>query len=206
MSKILSFEIQVLGFPACRQAGIRNWKLDIFMRNIIYTVILVILPLIVFAQDTGKKKAYYFYGETCPHCKNVDEYFKANGIYDQYEIKKLETSNPFSKRLFFEFGEAFEDPNWGGVPVVIFENKYLLGDQPIIDNFVKEIATAEAKDFPDPDKIGGKEDVKNQENQGSQPSAKEGGNKKNIFPVILIAIVAIGAGLLIFINRKKSKA
>lgn len=169
-------------------------------------VLILTLPFLVFAQGDAKKKAYYFYGEQCPHCKNVDEYFKANGIYDQYEIKKLEVNNPFSKRLFLEFGEAFEDPEWGGVPAIIFENRYLLGDQPIIDNFVKEIAAVEAKDFPDPDKIGSKENPENREDQGSQPSANESGNKKNIFPVILVALVAIGAGILIFINRKKSNA
>ena len=167
------------------------------------TLVLLLIPVLVFAQSDTKKKAYYFYGEQCPHCQKVDEYFKANGIYDKYEIKKLEVNNPFSKRLFLEFGEAFEDPKWGGVPVVIFENKYLLGDQPIIDNFVKEISTVEAKEFPNPDKIGVTENKNDPKNQPAQSAA---GNKKGYFPVIIIALVAIGAGLLIFINRKKSNA
>lgn len=173
------------------------------MRKLAILVTSLVIPVLVFAQgDTQKKKAYYFYGETCPHCKKVDEYFTANGIYDKYDITKLEFSNPFNARLLIKFGEAYNDPNKGGVPAVAFDDKFITGDQPIIDNFVTEIdASNNAYELPDPDKIASSKSNTNPKNEASQTNP---GNKRNYFPVILITLVVIGAGALIYINRKKS--
>lgn len=172
------------------------------MRKIVVFGFLLMLPSIVLAQENGaKKKAYYFYGEQCPHCKNVDEYFKANGIYDKYEITKLEVmSNPFNGKIFLEFGKAFGKSDWGGVPAVVFGDKYLVGDTPIIDNFEKEIANVDAVELPDPEKISKKSENENQNNQAVPAPAA---NKKNYFPVAVMALVVVGAGLLFYINRKK---
>lgn len=167
-------------------------------------VLLILVPLISLAQEDIKKKAYYFYGEQCSHCQKVDEYFKANGIYDKYEIQKLEVSNPFNQKLFIDFGKAFGKSDWGGVPTIIFGDKYLLGDKPIIENFTREIDAAEnAYEFADPKKISGM-DKTNTENQNDQSGQNQSGNKKNYFPVIIVALIAIGAGALIFVNRKKT--
>jgi len=171
------------------------------MKKIIFAAIISILPLLAFAQDTGKKQAYLFYGEQCPHCKKVDEYFQANGIFDKYKITKLEFSNPFNARLLLKFGEAFNDPNKGSVPAMAFGDKFLVGDQPIMDNFVSEIDAAEnANELPDPDKVGKTETSKDAPD-GKKTSE---GNKKNFFPVVLIALVFVGGGALVFINRKKN--
>jgi len=183
------------------------------MKKILF--ILLLAPLLVVAQETdSKKKAYYFYGEQCPHCRKVDEYFEASGAYEKYEIMKLEaTNNPFNGKLFLDFGEAFGVSDWGGVPTVVFGNKYLIGDQPIIDNFSREIETAEnAYEFPEPGKIQ-KESVAgeqssqssqniSEENSVQQPEQNQEGNKKNVFPVVLVALVLIGGGVLIFKNQK----
>jgi glutaredoxin len=179
--------------------------------------IALLLPLLVFAQDSGKKKAYYFYGEQCPHCHKVDEYFKASGAYDKYEIVKLEaTSNPFNGKLFLEFGKAFGVADWGGVPTVIFGDKYIVGDQPIIDDFVREIDAAEnAYELPDPSKIQKESDMAEQDSQPDQNISQENdvqqaeqdqkGNKNKYFPVIIFALVLVGGGALVYINRKKSR-
>jgi glutaredoxin-related protein len=170
------------------------------MKKIIFAAIISILPLLALAQDSGKKQAYYFYGEQCPHCVKVNEYFQANGIYDKYEINKLEFSNPFNTRLLLKFGEKFNSESKGSVPAIAFGDKFLVGDQPIIDNFVSEIDVAEnAYELPDPDKIGENE-TSNDVPVEAKPS---GGNKKNYFPVILIAFVVAGGGALVYINRKK---
>lgn len=179
------------------------------MKKIII-VLFLLVPILSFAQDTGKKKAYYFYGDTCPHCKNVDEYFQANGIYDKYDITKLEFSNPFNTRLLLKFADVYNNPNKGAVPAIAFGSKFIVGDQPIISSFVQEIdASDNANALPDPDKIG------NGENKSEQPASTEAsasqadkpaseGNKKSYFPVIIIALIALGAGALIYVNRKKS--
>jgi glutaredoxin len=171
-------------------------------------LLLLIIPVFVLAQDAPKKKAYYFYGDQCPHCKNVDAYFQENGIYDKYEISKLEFSNPFNGRLLLKFGEAYNDPNKGGVPAIAFGDKFIVGDQPIISSFVQEIDAAEnADELPDADKIASANnsastsDNLNQDNQAAPATAK---NKKSYFPVAIIALIALGAGTLIYVNRKKS--
>ena len=162
----------------------------------------------------AKKKAYSFYGDSCPHCKKVEAYFQANGIYDKYDITSLEFSNPFNTRLLLNFGEAFNDPDKGAVPAIAFGDKFIVGDQPIIDNFVKEIDAADnANELPDPDKIaaanGNKvspsSDTPGMNSAGNQhppqvpptrgSSAGEG-NKKNYFPVIIGALVVLGTARL----------
>jgi hypothetical protein len=179
------------------------------MKKII--LIIALLPFLVFAQDSGKKKAYYFYGDQCPHCKKVDGYFQANGIYEKYDITKLEFSNPFNSRLLVKFGDVFKDPNAGSVPAIAFGDKFIVGDQPIIDNFVREIDAAEnASELPDPDKISkpsadnsDQEAQPANENNNAAPLEKnQTGNKNKYFPVILLALVLVGGGVLVYINRK----
>jgi len=179
------------------------------MKKIII-VLLLIIPILTFAQDAPKKKAYYFFGEECPHCKVVDEYFQANGIYDKYDITKLEViSNPFNGKMFLEFGKAFGADDWGGVPTIVFADKYLTGDTPIRDNFVREIDAADnANELPDSNKIAAANGSNSQSDEDSSAvnsaSDQVTGNKKNYFPVVVIALIALGTGALIYINRKKT--
>lgn len=178
------------------------------MKKIFLFALILVIPALVFAQDSSKKKAYYFYGESCPHCQKVDEYFKANGIYDKYDITKLEFSNPFNARLLMKFGEAFNSQYKGSVPAVAFGDKFIVGDQPIIDTFVSEIDAAEnANDLPDPEKVGNAAgDAVSQPAASGDASANDqanNGNKKNVFPVVLVALILVFGGALVYINRKK---
>lgn len=176
------------------------------MKKLILTIILI-LPLLVFAQDSGKKKAYFFFLTTCPHCHNVDNYFQANGIYEKYDITKLDASNPFNANLLNKFYDTYSNPEKGGVPAVAFGDKFFVGDQPIIDNFQKEIdASTNAYELPDPSKVSSSNNVDDKKGNGSQnnQAAATNGNKKNYFPVVIVALVAICAGVLVYINRRKS--
>jgi hypothetical protein len=174
------------------------------MKLKIIVLSLLIIPSLVFAQDAPKKKAYFFYGDTCPHCKKVEAYFQENGIYDKYDISSLEFSNPFNARLLLKFGDVFNDPNKGGVPAVAFGDKFLVGDQPIIDNFAREIDAANnANELPDPDKIASANGTNASSSQNNQTAPAASGNKKNYFPVVTGALIILGIGALIYINRKK---
>lgn len=176
------------------------------MKKIIVALFFLILPILTFAQDVPKKKAYFFYGDQCPHCKKVEAYFQENGIYDKYDITSLEFSNPFNTRLLLKFGDVFNDPNKGGVPAVAFGDKFITGDQPIMDNFVREIDAADnANELPDPDKIAASNSIENQPSSSvpSNGTSASKGNKNNYFPVVIGALVVLGAGALIYINRKK---
>lgn len=121
-------------------------------KTLFIILVLLILPLISLGQE--KKKAIYFYTETCPHCVRVNEYFQNSGIYEKYEIKKMEASSPENytslNRYFDAFGIASEKR---GYPVVFFGTQMLIGDQPIINNFASEIENADASVFPDPELI-----------------------------------------------------
>jgi LPXTG-motif cell wall-anchored protein len=182
------------------------------MKKIVIILFFLLVPVLTLAQDVPKKKAYFFYGDSCPHCKKVEAYFQENGIYDKYDITSLEFSNPFNTRLLLKFGDVFNDPNKGAVPAVAFGDKFIVGDQPIMDNFVKEIDAADnANELPDPDKIASAKGVNVSDNQANpvssavnSPTDQKNGNKKNYFPVIVGALVVLGVGALIFVNRKKS--
>lgn len=139
------------------------------MKKIILLLILIAVPFIVSAQTT-KKKAVYFYTETCPHCVRVSEYFQNNGIYEKYDIKKIEASGAENyailNRYFDAFGSASEKR---GYPVIFFADQMLVGDQPIIGNFVNEIEKVGATEFPTPESIkAAREESKNLPDNGQK--------------------------------------
>lgn len=179
--------------------------------------VLVLFPALTFAQDVPKKTAYFFYLDTCPHCHNVNDYFNANGIYDKYNIVKLDASVPQNGQFLMALYGAnnYPESQRGGVPVVAFGDKFYVGDQPIIDNFVKEIdASQNADQLPNPNKDGSAPDVVVHEGPigaavpaeaavaGNNADSAGSGNKKSYVPVIVGVLVILGAGALIYVNRK----
>lgn len=83
----------------------------------------------------------YFYGQGCPHCANVDAYFKWVWAYDTIDIVKKEVyfddvnreeMNKYATSLWYE-----ESSVW--VPFLVIENESwnssLVWDSPIIDYF-----------------------------------------------------------------------
>ena len=180
--------------------------------------ITILIPAFVFAQDSGKKKAYFFYLDSCPHCHNVNDYFNANGIYDKYDIRKLDASVLQNGEFLLKLYEAngYSEDQRGGVPVAAFGDKFFVGDKPIIDNFVKEIDASDiAFQLPNPGREGSDPGVVVHEGPiAAVPSASTAaepkeknvnkGNKNNLVPVVITAITVICAGALIYVSRKKS--
>lgn len=123
------------------------------MKKIILLLVLAVLPFAVSAQ-TLQKKAIYFYTETCPHCVRVSDYFQNNGIYDKYDIKKVEASDSQNFELLNQYFDAYGVKTESrGYPVIFFDTKMIIGDQPIIKNFASEIEGEDASVFPDPELI-----------------------------------------------------
>lgn len=153
------------------------------MKKIILIFILaLIFPVLVFAQES-KKKAIYFYSETCVHCEQVNKYFQARNIYEKYDIQKVETSGPYNLDYLNKFFDAFSVPvEKRGFPVIFFEDKMIFGDQPIINNFEKEINQADAAEFPNPEAIAQRLNKKN--------SQENSANKKTI-PIFLLISAAL---------------
>ncbi len=133
----------------------------------------------------GQKKVLYFFSQDCVHCRRVDNFFREKNIYLDYEIKAIEASDYYNLDYLNGFFEAFsvteEKRGW---PVVIFEDKMLLGDQPIIDNFQVEIEKVPATEFSNPQKI------KNL-NQAGLPSEKTG--RDNFSPGFLLSTAILDA-------------
>jgi hypothetical protein len=191
------------------------------MKKILLLALILTFPLLSFAQDSPKKKAYFFYLDSCPHCHNVNDYFNANGIYDKYDIKKLDASAGQNGQLLMKLYEAnnYPENQRGGVPVVAFGDKFLVGDKPVIDGFVNQIEVSEsALQLPNPAGVDvsglvvhdGPIDSSSasptaQAGQSAQkPASVAGGEKKkNWIPLIIGALVIVGAGTLLFLNREK---
>lgn len=179
-----------------------------------------LIPALTIAQENNqKKKAYYFYGDKCPHCTRVEQYFEENGIFDKYEIAKLECTEPFSinnAKLLNQFFEAYNVPaEERGVPVIVFDNQILRGDQPIIDNFVQKIdASTGANELPDPTKVKAS-DMTGEEPDSNKPavaSGSQGGSdsataasksRRNIAIAVIGLLIVIGA--IYILNKDKSK-
>jgi len=168
----------------------------------------LLVPFLVFAQDIPKKSAYFFYLDACPHCHNVNDYFNANGLYDKYDIKKLDASVPANGRFLMQLYETSGYPKeqQGGVPVMAFGDKFFAGDKPIIDNFVTEIEAVGSTEVANVST-----DIVVHEGAIAEASqavpAPQSGNaasqgKKSFFPIAIGALVVITAGALIFVNRK----
>jgi len=159
------------------------------------TVAIIALVGVSKTQETAKKKAYFFYSESCPHCHKVDQYFKEHNFYEKYEIKKLEVgSNHVNAKLLLDFGEKFNDPIKGAVPTIVFADRHLVGDTPIIENFEKEINSTEVADFPDPKSInlnGINQDYNNY-GLGSESF------RKWIYWLIVFVIILIVFGYIVF--------
>jgi len=137
-------------------------------KTILIILILLAIPLLSFGQE--KKKAVYFYSKTCAHCVKVNEYFQNNGIYDKYDIKKVEADSAENFSYLNKFFDAFGvSAQKRGYPVIFFGTKMLIGDQPIIDNFLKEIENNNASVFPDPALLKSALEQQNKQDAKTQP-------------------------------------
>jgi cytochrome c biogenesis protein CcdA/glutaredoxin len=109
----------------------------------IFTLFLLIVGFLglvsrVLADEPGK--IYFFYGNGCPHCALVEKFFEDQKLYDKYPIDKREIYfDRDNAVLYNNLLDELEIPSENrGVPMVIMGDKILLGDTPIINNFVAE--------------------------------------------------------------------
>lgn len=78
-----------------------------------------------------------FYGDTCPHCKVVEEYINKNNITRYIKFQNLEVfNNQDNAKLMTEKQDLCKDlsaDDKGGVPFLYSSEKCVVGDQPVID-------------------------------------------------------------------------
>ena len=84
-----------------------------------------------------------FYGTTCPHCKKVEDFLKANDVMAKLPYQNLEVYNSKANQGTMvekqnQCKDLSEDDK-GGVPFLYTPDKCIVGDQPIIDWFSQKI-------------------------------------------------------------------
>lgn len=80
----------------------------------------------------------YYWGDRCPHCAKVEEFFSSWSKKDKINIDKKEVwKNPANAKIMAERAKSCSIPaNELGVPLLYTpDGKCLIGDEPIIDFF-----------------------------------------------------------------------
>ncbi len=107
---------------------------------IIFSGIIVFLVLIVLlGRLTNKPEMILFFGDTCPHCKNVEKYLTENNIRNKYKFQELEVyNNKANAQILAQTAKqcGLDTTNGVGVPLFFDGQNCLQGDEPII-NFLK---------------------------------------------------------------------
>lgn len=112
--------------------------------KILYIVLGVIGALLILASlgrltnKEPKPEMILFFGDTCPHCKNVDDFVNANSVRDKIEFQELEVYNNKANAALLASSarKCKMDTSAGiGVPFFFDGTNCLQGDQPIIDYF-----------------------------------------------------------------------
>jgi len=78
-----------------------------------------------------------FTSETCPHCKNVEDFIRENKINEKISfVIKESTTNPLNYKSFMQVGKKCKIPTEEmGFPLLWDGEKCLMGDKDIIDFF-----------------------------------------------------------------------
>lgn len=172
-------------------------------------IFIIFLPSLVFAQEQ-KKKALYFYSESCSLCEEVDDYFNFAGFYEKYSLEKIEVSGPYNMSFLNEFFDVFgvkkEKRGW---PAIVFGNEMLIGSQPIIEKFSREMEESGTTERPVP------AEIKKNFEQKRQVAADGMENKKISFLMVSglgfidsvspcsLAVVVVLLSILLFLRRER---
>lgn len=114
----------------------------------IVTLAVIIGGVFIFSKNTDKQtlpfppSTYeYFWGDGCPHCKNVQAFYDSWDKKDQVKINKMEVWNNNANAKIFQdrASSCGIKPKEMGVPFLVTpEGKCLSGDVDII-NLLKSI-------------------------------------------------------------------
>jgi|GEM_PF-1140134 len=100
---------------------------------IVATGLFLLITNSVFAQEI------LFVGDGCPHCTNVEEYFSENNIQEKFDIKILEVFKHPENQIVYEQETRKAGYNGGGVPILIVNGEYIIGDYPIINYYEERL-------------------------------------------------------------------
>ena len=87
-------------------------------------------------EDELPKGVIFYYGETCPHCKIVEEFMTGNNVSSKMNITMKESfGNLVNADELIKVGKycKLAGKNLGAVPLIYSEGKCYLGDVESID-------------------------------------------------------------------------
>ncbi|MFA5985980.1 MAG: hypothetical protein WC819_01365 [Parcubacteria group bacterium] len=88
------------------------------------------------------EKIIFYYGDTCPHCKNVEEYVAQNNVQEKvpFEQKEVYNNEENAKELTRTAQQCgLEKNKVGVVPLLWTGENCLVGDKDIIAFFAEKI-------------------------------------------------------------------
>jgi len=117
---------------------------------IIFLIIVLIIATYFLNEKKNKKllvsvedKIIFFFGEGCPHCAKVEEFFKANNVESKVQFDKKEIysdkENAYLLKLIAN-KKCNLSENEIGVPFLWDGSKCLIGDKDIINFFQEKIS------------------------------------------------------------------
>lgn len=91
----------------------------------------------------------YYWGDGCPHCKNVNEFLETNHIADKVDFVKKEVWNDRAnaKEMELRAKACKIDPKGMGVPFLYSNGKCFIGEPDV----EKEFASKAGIDMPTPE-------------------------------------------------------
>ncbi len=95
------------------------------------------------AKNSLPTDIVFYYGDTCPHCKKVDEYVVQNNVQEkmpfvQKEVYNDEKNSAELAKIAEKCGMAADEV---GVPFLWADQQCFVGDKDIIDYFSQKIET-----------------------------------------------------------------
>jgi len=120
---------------------------------LIFLIILAIIGIAIFYRnETNQRdnlllgsienKMIFFFGEGCPHCANVEQFFKENDVEKKIQFEKKEVwSDKGNANLLILIAKkkCGLKENEIGVPFLWDKGSCVAGDKPIIDSFKEKL-------------------------------------------------------------------
>lgn len=115
-------------------------KVKIFFKSNRILVILVVAAIFIVAivRARSQTNMILFYGESCPHCQNVETYINENGIKNKIKFAEKEVSQNKTNAALMERKAkvcGLDTAQGLGVPFFFTGKDCLMGDEPIINYF-----------------------------------------------------------------------
>ena len=90
-------------------------------------------------DDLASNKIYYFYSESCSHCKEASAYI--NQHYPDLEMTKIDVTTKTGYDMIIKCAQKFKLGNRVGTPLFCMGDRYVMGwsdkDAAKFDNYIK---------------------------------------------------------------------